>query len=113
LLHGGAPEPGPLAEFVVERCWETDQSVMARRLAMLETFDVGDRLWRIDVPTLVVAGSRDVIVPALRQQALAASIPGARFEALIGAGHVGFLTHRGELVRRVSEMLRAVKHSTC
>ena len=65
------PEPGPLTDFVVERCWETDQAVMARRLALLENYDVSDRLWRLDMPTLVVAGSRDVIVPATRQKALA------------------------------------------
>jgi 3-oxoadipate enol-lactonase len=113
LLHGGRPVPGPLAEFVVERCWETDQSVMARRLALLEAFDVSDRLWRIDAPTLVVAGSRDVIVPASRQKALAAAIPGARFELIEGAGHVGFLTHRREIALRVARMMRQVKHSTC
>jgi len=113
LLHGGKPDPGPLAEFVVERCWETDQSVMARRLALLESFDVSDRLWRVDVPTLVVAGSRDAIVPAARQQALASSIPGARFETLDGAGHVGFLTHRREFVRRVTALMRQVNHSPC
>lgn len=113
LLHGGKPEPGPLAEFVVERCWETDQSVMARRLALLESFDVSDRLWRVEVPTLVVAGSRDVIVPPARQQALAASIAGARFETLDGAGHVGFLTHRREIVRRVAALMRQLNPSPC
>lgn len=113
LLHGSKPEPGPLAEFVVERCWETDQSVMARRLALLESFDVSDRLWRIDVPTLVVAGSRDVIVPAVRQKALAEAIPGARFEAVEGAGHVGFLTHQAEVATAAARMLRQVRHSTC
>jgi 3-oxoadipate enol-lactonase len=113
LLHGGKPEPGPLVDFVVERCWETDQSVMARRIAMLEAFDVGDRLWRIDVPTLVLAGSRDVIVPASRQRALASAIPGASFELLEGAGHVGFLTHRAEVARRVRKLLQTLKHSPC
>ena len=113
LLHGGKPEPGPLVDFVVERCWETDQSVMAQRIALLETFDVTDRLWEIDVPTLVLAGSRDVIVPPARQRALAAAIPGACFGLLDGAGHVGFLTHRTEVARRVGKLLRALKHSPC
>jgi len=113
LLHGGKPEPGPLVDFVIERCWETDQSVMAQRIALLETFDVTDRLWQIDVPTLVLAGSRDVIVPPARQRALAAAIPGASFELLEGAGHIGFLTHRAETVRRVRKMLGMLKHSTC
>jgi pimeloyl-ACP methyl ester carboxylesterase len=113
LLHGGRPGPGPLADFVVERCWETDQSVMAQRIGLLETFDVTDRLWRIDVPTLVLAGSRDAIVPAARQEALASCIPGARFEVLEGAGHIGFLTHRTEVARRVRKLLRTPRHSPC
>lgn len=113
LLHGGRPGSGALAEFVVERCWETDQSVIARRLALLERFDMGDRLWRVDVPTLVLAGSRDVVVPPANQQALAATIPGAKFVALEGAGHVGFLTHRAEFAREVARVLRRIKHSPC
>ena len=55
LLYGRKPEPGPLVDFVIERIWETGQGVMARRLAQLESFDVSDQLWRIDVPTLVLA----------------------------------------------------------
>jgi pimeloyl-ACP methyl ester carboxylesterase len=113
LLHGGKPEPGPLVDFVVERCWETDQSVMARRIALLETFDVADRLWRVDVPTLVLAGSRDVIVPPARQRALADAIPGARFGLLEGAGHIGFLTHRAEVARQVRRLAGTLDHSTC
>jgi pimeloyl-ACP methyl ester carboxylesterase len=113
LLHGGKPRPGPLAEFVVERCWETDQSVMAQRMALLETFDVSDRLWGIDVPALVLAGSRDVIVPPARQRALAAAIPGASFELLEGAGHIAFLTHRAEVARQVRKLLRSLRPSPC
>jgi len=111
LLHGGKPEPGPLADFVVERCWETDQSVMAQRIGLLEAFDVSDRLWQVDVPTLVLAGTRDVIVPVGRQRALAEGIAGTRFEAIEGAGHVGFLTHRAEVARHVGRFLRQAERS--
>jgi pimeloyl-ACP methyl ester carboxylesterase len=109
LLHGTKPEPGPLVDFVVERIWETDQSVIAQRLAQLESFDVSDRLWRIEVPTLVLAGGRDVIVPAVRQRALAETISGARFENIDDAGHIGFLTHRSIVGRSVRRHLRQVK----
>ena len=51
LLYGAKPDPGPLVDFVIDRIWETDQRVMAERLTKLESFDVSDRLWRIDVPT--------------------------------------------------------------
>lgn len=113
LLHGGKPEPGPLAEFVVERIWETDQSVMARRLGLLERFDVSDRLWRIDAPTLVLAGSRDVIVPPDRQRSLADEIPDARFAVIEGAGHLGFLSHARELAGHASKLVRQVNPSVC
>lgn len=106
LLHAGRPDSGTMSEFVVERCWATDQGVMARRLAMLESFDVTDRLWRLDAATLVLAGARDVVVPPARQRALAASIPGAHFEVMAGAGHVGFLTHSGEVARQVDRLCR-------
>ena len=108
LLYGAKPEPGPLVDFVVDRIWETDQSVMAERLAQLESFDVSERLWQIEVPTLVLAGGRDVIVPMGRQRSLAKEIPGARFETIADAGHIGFLTHRAEVVRSVSRHLRQV-----
>jgi len=111
LLHGVKPEPGPLVDFVVERIWETDQSIMAQRLAQLENFDVTDRLWQVEVPTLVLAGAKDVIVPAARQKQLAQSIAGARFESVEGAGHIGFLTHRAEFVRQVRRHLSTVKAS--
>ncbi len=109
LLYGSKPEPGPLIDFVVDRIWETDQSVMAQRLAQLESFDLSDRLWQIDVPTLVVAGARDVIVPAARQRALADEIAGARFQIVENAGHIGFLTHQTELIQNVKRHLRQVK----
>ena len=104
LLHAGRSDSGQISEFVVDRCWATDQGVMARRLAMLESFDVADRLWRLDMDTLILAGSRDVVVPPGRQRALAASIPGAHYEVMAGAGHVGFLTHSAEAARQVDRL---------
>jgi pimeloyl-ACP methyl ester carboxylesterase len=106
LLYGKKPEPGPVVDFVIERIWETGQGVMARRLAQLESFDVTDQLWRVDVPTLVLAGGRDVIVPPARQRALADSIAGAEFRSIEDAGHIGFLTHRAEVVRVARQFLR-------
>ena len=109
LLYGTKPEPGPLVDFVAERIWETDQGVIAERLAQLESFDVTERLWQIDTPTLVLGGSRDVIVPAVRQRALAQGISNARFEMIEDAGHIGFLTHRAKVVRSICRHLQQVK----
>jgi pimeloyl-ACP methyl ester carboxylesterase len=108
LLYGAKPKPGPLFDFVIDRIWETDQSVMAERLAHLESFDVSHRLCGIDARVLVLAGARDMIVPAARQRALASAIAGARFVMIEDAGHVGFLTHRASVVRDVRRHLGRV-----
>ncbi len=113
VLHGGKVEPGPLSDFVVERCWATDQAVMARRLRALESFDVSDRLDRIDAPTLILGGTRDAVVPVARQRALAVRIDGARFETLEGAGHIGFLSHRDVVARHVGRLVRRAMAAVC
>jgi pimeloyl-ACP methyl ester carboxylesterase len=109
LLFGANPEPGPLVDFVVDRIWETGQSVMAQRLEQLESFNISERLWSIGAPTLVLAGGRDAIVPAARQRALAGAISDARFAVIEDAGHVGFLTHRSEVVKRVRRHMRRLQ----
>jgi len=111
LLYGTKPEPGARTDFVVDRIWETPQAVMAERLRQLQQFDVADRLWRIDVPTLDLAGAKDAIIPARRQQGLAQKISGARFEALEGAGHIGFVTHADAVVHQVRDHFQRVKAS--
>jgi pimeloyl-ACP methyl ester carboxylesterase len=107
ILHGCRPEPGRLPQFVIERIWETDQGVMASRLRALERFDVSERLASVSAPTLVLAGTRDVVVPPSRQKALAEAVPNGHYVALEGAGHIAFLTHGAEVAREVRRLLKA------
>jgi 3-oxoadipate enol-lactonase len=109
LLFGSKPVSGPLLDYVIDRIWETGQTVMAERLAALESFNISDRLWSIGAPTLVLAGARDVIVPTARQRALAGEISDARFLIIEEAGHIGFLTHRAQVVRCVRRHLRRAR----
>jgi pimeloyl-ACP methyl ester carboxylesterase len=44
-------------------------------------------LGRISVPTLVIAGAEDLLIPLPQAERVAARIPGARLEVLDGAGH--------------------------
>jgi pimeloyl-ACP methyl ester carboxylesterase len=48
---------------------------------------LAQRLGRLSVPTLVVGGERDLLVPPVVAQAWVASFPGARLVAIPGAGH--------------------------
>jgi len=47
----------------------------------------GGELGRISVPTLVIAGAEDLLIPLPQAERLAAGIQGARLEVLDGAGH--------------------------
>jgi len=113
ILHGRRPEPGPIVDFLAQRCWETDQGVIAGRLRGLDGFDITDRLWEIDVPTLVLGGTKDVVVPLARQRALAEGIPSSKFAMIDGAGHVGFLTHRAEFASNLGRFVRERHASYC
>lgn len=63
-------------------------------------------LERIAVPTLVVHGTKDPLVPfAKHGKVLAERIPGAELVALDGGEHVGIFTHRDEVVPRVVRFL--------
>jgi pimeloyl-ACP methyl ester carboxylesterase len=55
--------------------------------AMMARPDSSDLLATVDLPALVVAGAEDVLTPPEEQRALAAAIPGCRFELLASAGH--------------------------
>ncbi|MCI0354027.1 MAG: alpha/beta hydrolase [Acidobacteria bacterium] len=101
LLFGGRTKPGPLVEFVTRQCWTTDQSVMAHRFRLVSGFDVSERLDRIDVPALILAGERDVLVsePSLRD--LRAGIAGARLVRLPKAGHLAFVTQPARIADEV------------
>ena len=50
-------------------------------------FDFSDRLSEIHVPTLVIVGTRDGIVPPIEGELAASKIPGARLVKLRGVGH--------------------------
>jgi 3-oxoadipate enol-lactonase len=66
--------------------------------------DSGGRLAGLDLPTLVLAGAHDQVVGAHHGAAVAAAIPGARFE-LLETGHVPFWERPDECAALVSEFL--------
>jgi 3-oxoadipate enol-lactonase len=53
--------------------------------------DSTDLLSAIAVPTLVIAGSKDAVIPPAQTTALTEAIPGARFALIEGAGHLANL----------------------
>ncbi len=57
------------------------------QLAAISAFDAADRLPLIKAPTLIVAGSEDILIPPENAHVLAQRIPGAELVILAGVGH--------------------------
>jgi pimeloyl-ACP methyl ester carboxylesterase len=64
--------------------------VFSAQQSAVRGHDTYDALPRITVPTLVVHGDADAVVPAENGRILAARIPGARLHLLPGRGHLFF-----------------------
>lgn len=78
---------------------------MATELARANTLDL---LPRIQVPTLLLWGDRDVRSPIAIGRAIEAAIPGARLVVLEGAGHASNLDRPTEFNAAVAEFLRGL-----
>jgi pimeloyl-ACP methyl ester carboxylesterase len=105
LLFGGHQEPGPLFDFVTQQCWQTDQSVMAHRFHLVESFAVGDRGDAVTAPTLALAGTRDLLVSPKGLRTLVESLPEGRAVRLEGCGHLAFVTHPEQVAQQVRTFL--------
>lgn len=69
-----------------------------RRLELIRDLDLEPRLSEIRAPTLLVAGTRDLLIRSAREaQAMAARIPNARVKIIPKAGHACLLGSRVRL----------------
>ncbi len=71
--------------MVEETPYETALAVLA---GMRDRKDRTALLGGITVPTLLVSGAEDRLIPADQAAAMAGAVPGARLELLSGAGHL-------------------------
>jgi pimeloyl-ACP methyl ester carboxylesterase len=92
LLFGSKQKQGPLFHFVTQQCWQTDQGVMTHRFHLAERFTLDGRMDRIRVPTLLMAGDRDLLVSPRSLADLGHGIGNARVVCLPGCGHLAFVT---------------------
>jgi pimeloyl-ACP methyl ester carboxylesterase len=86
-------------------------SRMAERLAGTENdirqtrAKMGYPLEKIHLPTLIVHGTSDSIVPFAQAKALASRVPGAEMLTIEGGEHVSIYTHRAEVRATIDRFL--------
>ena len=73
----------------------------------LLSHDASDLLEQIHLPTLVIAGERDLFVPMRRSRELAARIPGAELLVLREASHAAMVEQPELLALSIEKFLRA------
>lgn len=107
LLFGSRQKRDSLFEFVTQQIWQTDQSVMAHRLRLVEELDVERQLCHIKAPTLVLSGDRDVLVSPNTLAPLREGIPDVRLAQLPNCGHLAFVTRPELIVNQVRQFMHS------
>jgi pimeloyl-ACP methyl ester carboxylesterase len=75
---------------------------------VLMGLDLTPDLPNIDVPTLIVVGTADILTPPAQSRILARLIPGSRMEVFPGGGHMLMLERHDELDRLLIDFAREV-----
>jgi 3-oxoadipate enol-lactonase len=79
-------------EWVCDMIADNDREVYAQAFTeALEHFDVRRQVGAIRLPTLVLVGELDRVIPPAGGRKTAALIPGARLATIGGAGHVSYV----------------------
>ena len=102
-----APDAGEVERRVLMHFFRVsgDGRAFASFVEASYQIDTSEVAKRIRIPTLVVAGSEDNRNPVAASRALAAAIPGARFEILEGADHLEASVTGPRLMQMVSAFL--------
>jgi YbgC/YbaW family acyl-CoA thioester hydrolase len=108
-----APESQAAMPPVVERVRTMIESappagVVGALRAMKERPDCTALLERIDLPTLVIAGREDQLIPVDYARSMAGMIPGAQFTLIPGAGHLVPMEQPVPTSRVIGEFLDAL-----
>ena len=105
----GTRQPRPVFEFVTRQCWQTDQSVMAHRLHLVERCDLGPELGRVNrARPAPWPGSATCSFRRRRWDDLTDGLPDGRGELLPQCGHLAFVTHPRLVAEKWREFIAAL-----
>jgi 3-oxoadipate enol-lactonase len=89
-----------------------DTAILRKQIQAVLDHDTEDRLARLRMPTLVVVGAQDTVVPPHLAKALAEKIPGAQFEIVPECAH-NLMLERPEIFNtRVRSFIAVASHRT-
>lgn len=100
-----------IIEQIIDWRLEQDAGEVARESqgAAGVNFDVSDRLHRIDVPTLILHGTADRVLPVENGELLAEAIQHSQFERIEGGSHLCMVEHSEEVNDLLAEFIDGVE----
>jgi pimeloyl-ACP methyl ester carboxylesterase len=98
-----------LKELAAQRMAETRPTVLHGDLLACDAFDVTQRLGKLNLPTLILAGAHDKMTPPASAEYLHEHIPGSGMEVIHDAGHMMMLEQPGQVARALDRFLIIVE----
>ena len=71
--------------------WPHPAEEIQRRIAAIAKYDVSEAIRSLRVPTLVITGAQDILMPVENSRRIAERIPGSRLALIEGGAHIFFL----------------------
>jgi len=106
MLHGdklSRKDIQYIAKTAMDKTSPPSTQALQAGLHFLSKFDLRNTLKYMKLPTLVIHGAQDVIVPVAAGQHLAQHIPNAEQHIFQDCGHAPFLTHHAEFNRLLEQ----------
>ena len=104
-LPGADPD---LIEWTLCEVRTTELHVREATIRALATFNVTDRLHEINVPTLIMAGERDITAPLSRAQTIHERIAGSDLVIVPNAAHMFIAEAPGLVNAAIDSFLRKI-----
>lgn len=106
LVHAARQEDQPLMGVFFDMAEQLGTDAFARQIeAIIGRPDSKPLLAKINVPTLVVAGAEDTLIPPESSKEIAEGIKGARLELVEHCGHMGMIERPETYTRLLKEFL--------
>ncbi|TMK42649.1 MAG: alpha/beta fold hydrolase [Actinobacteria bacterium] len=83
--------------------------VIMEQMRAISGHDTSQRLGEVRVPTLVIHGTEDRMLPAENARWIASAIPGARLELMDGVGHLFFWERPAQSAALIGEIAAAAQ----
>src|SRR5438876_1237612 len=103
-----APAPAHVA-FTRRLIASTPPEAMVKSMVSLVHLDVREALAAVDVPAVVVVGSRDVLTPPRMAREIVERMPHAELVVLDGAGHMPMLERRQAVSQLIADFADKVQ----